>query len=51
MNIGQQGQIDEKWSDYDKLVAKCQLENYGKIYLDEYGCPIDNEAELRKLTD
>lgn len=50
MNIGQQ-KIDNKWSDYDKLVAKCHLENFGKIYLDEYGCPIDNETELEKLTE
>lgn len=35
--------IDERWSEYDKSVARCQLENYGCIYLDEYDCPIDDE--------
>lgn len=39
-------EINTKWNEYDKLNAKCQLENYGKIYLDEYGHPIDNEYEL-----
>lgn len=35
----------------DKLVAKCHLNNFGKIYLDEYGCPIDNEAAFEKLAE
>lgn len=34
--------INEKWDEYDKSVAECQLENYGVIYLDNYGLPIDN---------
>ena len=34
--------INESWSDYDISVAECHLENYGAIYLDEWGCPIDN---------
>lgn len=41
--------INEKWNDYDKLNAECQLSNYGKIFLDEYGQPIDNEHELEEL--
>lgn len=41
--------IDENWSAYDQKVGQCQLLNYGKIYLDEYGCPIDNEAEVEEL--
>ena len=42
-------QINPEWSDYDKSVARCHMENYGVIYLDEYGCPIDNEYELEEL--
>lgn len=34
--------IAANWSEYDQSVAKCQLANYGIIYLDEYGCPIDD---------
>lgn len=34
--------INENWSEYDKSVAECQLENYSVIYLDDYGCPIDD---------
>jgi hypothetical protein len=36
-------QINESWSEYDKVVARCHLLNYGKIYLDEYDAPIDDE--------
>lgn len=28
--------IDPEWSDYDKTVARCQLANYGRIYLDVF---------------
>ena len=41
--------IDDNWSAYDQKVGQCQLLNYGKIYLDEYGCPIDDEAEVEEL--
>ena len=41
--------ISEKWNDYDKKVAQCQLNNYGVIFLDEYGFPIDDEYELEEL--
>ena len=34
--------IDMAWSEYDRTVAECQLANYGVIYLDEYGLPIDD---------
>ena len=49
-NINITTKINDEWNHYDKLNAKCQLENYGKIYLDEYGYPIDDEYELEKLT-
>lgn len=48
-NINIITKINDEWNHYDKLNAKCQLENYGKIYLDEYGYPIDDEYELEKL--
>lgn len=34
--------INDNWSEYDKSVAECHLENYSVIYLDDYGCPIDD---------
>ena len=34
--------VNPNWSSYDKSVAECHLANYGVIYLDEYGCPIDD---------
>lgn len=34
--------INEAWTEYDKSVAECQIENYSVIYLDDYGCPIDD---------
>lgn len=42
-------EINPAWSDYDKSVARCHMENYGVIYLDEFDCPIDNEYELEEL--
>lgn len=41
--------INPKWNSYDRTVAKSQLYNFGCIYIDEYGCPIDNEYVLAKL--
>ena len=43
--------INDSWNDYDKSVAEFQLVNYGKIYLDEYGYPIDNQNEIEKLVE
>lgn len=39
-------ELDPIWSEYDMRVANCQMRNYGKVYLDEYGCPIDDEYSL-----
>lgn len=36
-------EINNAWSAYDQNVAKCHLINYGVIFTDEYGVPIDNE--------
>ena len=41
--------IDRHWNEYDVAVAKLQLDNYGCIYLDEWGCPIDNDFEIAVL--
>jgi hypothetical protein len=35
-------EINNKWNEYDKTVANCHLDNFGKIYLDNYGNPIDD---------
>lgn len=42
-------EIEQNWTDYDKTVAECQLANYGCIYLDDYGCPIDDENTLEVM--
>lgn len=31
---------------YDYEVARCHINNYGVIVIDEYGYPIDNEFDL-----
>ena len=41
--------IDDYWSKYDKAVAHSHLLNYGTIYIDEFGVPIDNEFETDEL--
>lgn len=28
---------------YDLSVAKCHMANWGKVFLDQYGCPMDIE--------
>lgn len=38
-----------RWNEYDKLVGRNQLLNYGVIFIDKYGYPIDNEYELEEL--
>lgn len=43
-------EINDNWSEYDKTVAKCHLANYGKIYVDEYNQPIDDEYLLEEIT-
>ncbi|MCC2256176.1 hypothetical protein LKD70_17480 [Ruminococcus sp. CLA-AA-H200] len=41
--------INDNWSEYDKKVAQCHLANYGIIFLDSYGCPIDDEYATEEL--
>ena len=41
--------INAKWSAYDKMVAKGQMADYGVIYLDQYGCPIDDEYLIEEI--
>lgn len=38
-----------KFNGYDKVVAQCHIENWGVIYLDEYGCPMDIEDVINML--
>ena len=40
--------VDPKWSEYDRTVGKQHLANYGRIYLDDYGVPVDNEYEAEE---
>lgn len=40
--------INPEWTKYDQMVASCHLSNFGTIYLDEWGFPIDNEYELEE---
>lgn len=44
-----QNYINPKWPAYDQAVGKCQLSNYGIIFLDQYGMPIDNEYTTEEL--
>lgn len=41
--------INPDWGQYDTTVAECHLFNYGVIFLDEWGCPIDDEYTLEEL--
>ena len=42
-------QINNSWSKYDMQVAECQLDDYGLIFIDTYGLPIDDFDELEQL--
>ena len=44
-------EINPDWSNYDKTTAKAHLMNYGKIYLDEYGCPIDDDYLIDEIRE
>ena len=44
-------EINSEWSNYDKTTAKTHLMNYGKIYLDEYGCPIDDDYLIDEIRE
>jgi len=41
--------VNDNWNEYDKAVGRNQLLNYGIIFIDKYGSPIDNEYELEEL--
>lgn len=41
--------IDDMWSTYDKAVGECHLGNYGVIYLDDFGRPIDDFETLDEI--
>lgn len=40
---------ENNFEGYDKTVADTHLSNYGEVYLDSYGDPIDNEYELEEV--
>ena len=41
--------IEDSWSEHDKVITRIHLQRFGKIVLDEYGLPIDNEFLLEEL--
>ncbi len=41
-------EVNPKWNEYDRTVGKQHLANYGRIYLDDYGVPVDNEYEAEE---
>ena len=43
--------INPEWNSYDRTTAKAHLMNYGKIYLDEYGCPIDDDYLIDEIRE
>lgn len=43
--------INKNWSAYDQTVAKCHLDNWGVIYLDEYNQPMDVEDVYYMMED
>ena len=45
----QASECDEEWSEYDKKVAESHIKNYGWIYIDSFGFPIDNENDLEDI--
>lgn len=44
-------EINPRWRKYDQLTAKAHLFNYGVIYLDEYGFPIDDEYLIEEIRE
>lgn len=44
-------EIDESWIDYDKSVARTHLHNFGVIFLDDYGAPIDDEYWIEEILE
>ena len=44
-------EINPRWRQYDQLTAKAHLFNYGVIYLDEYGFPIDDEYLIEEIRE
>lgn len=42
-------EINNAWSEYDKIVGNIHLGRYGVIIIDIYGFPIDNEFDLEGI--
>lgn len=43
--------IDKKWDDYDKFVAKSQLERFKKCFFDKNGFIIEGESDLQEIIE
>ena len=41
--------LQTDWLPYDRLVGECHVDNYGCVYLDKYGTPIDDEYLLENI--
>lgn len=42
--------VDPSWPAYDRSVAEAMLSNYGEIYVDRYGLPIDDEYDQEEIS-
>ena len=38
-----------RFEGYDRCMAKCHIANCGKIIIDSFGLPIDNEYDLEEI--
>ena len=41
--------IDAEWNKYDAAIGQSHLDNWGIIFLDEFGLPVDNSFELEEM--
>lgn len=44
-----QDEFDLSWSEYDKAVASIHIRRYGRVIVDSFGLPIDNEYLLMEI--
>ena len=42
-------EIDNKWLDYDKVIGKTHLDNFGFIIVDQLATPIDDEHDILEI--
>ena len=48
-DYGVVAEIDPSWTIYDKTVANGMLADFGEIYVDAWGTPIDNEYDIADI--